>query len=661
MSDMNKLKELSVLEIFQKDRYSIPIYQRNYAWREPQIRQLIQDVVDCQKRTKKDSLDKNYYIGTLVVWERRLPDATLIYDVIDGQQRLTTLSLLLCAIRQGLRGQDDTVAWFKEANLAFESRPASTEALQALFAGVEDGLVTANGVESDLLTGYKIAKKALLAILKEQDVNLVDFVKYLLNRVVILRVAVPKDTDLNHYFEIMNSRGEQLERHEILKAKLMNVLAGSTDHGADRARVFGMVWDACSDMDRYVQMGFEPKVARGALFGIEGDMSWDRLTSTSFDEVVKALRDTNVTNDALVAERQTLEEIVQMPVSPGVVENEPGMNDGESRFSSVINFQNFLLQVLRVYTCEDVPMDDKRLIEEFDDRLNNLLDADKEGFVAGFGYALLKCRYLFDRYVIKREYDSRWRVQRLKRQDKDPSKVYYVSTFGKDVDADGDEICQREIEMLLAMFHVSHPTMIYKHWLNAVLHYLYESAQIQAADYKRFLGNLADSFLRNRFLAKDPVDYYDLIYRGVVGQGMMDTSLLDRGTAVENFVFNLLDYKLWKAAKGTYTSFEFTFRSSVEHYYPQNPMDGVPALPTDVLNAFGNLCLISANRNSRLSNFSPSAKKDFYRAEKKVESIKQRIMMDDSNDPWDEAAILNHGKKMLQVLLTPCNGCEDGI
>ena len=40
---------------------------------------------------------------------------------------------------------------------------------------------------------------------------------------------MPKDTDLNHYFEVMNSRGEQLEKHEVIKARLMDVLNGIPD------------------------------------------------------------------------------------------------------------------------------------------------------------------------------------------------------------------------------------------------------------------------------------------------------------------------------------------------------------------------------------------------------------------------------------------------
>lgn len=51
-----------------------------------------------------------------------------------------------------------------------------------------------------------------------------------------------------------------------------------------------------------------------------------------------------------------------------------------------------------------------------------------------------------------------------------------------------------------------------------------------------------------------------------------DLSLLDKGTAVENFVFNYLDYILWKAGVEQDNDFDFTFRSSTQHYYPQNPI-----------------------------------------------------------------------------------------
>lgn len=95
-----KEKELPLLECSINDiycqgqeskTYLIPIYQRNYAWQEDEIRALIKDVYDSMKKSDKSV----YYIGTLVTYNR----GDNIYEVIDGQQRLTTIYLILKALK----------------------------------------------------------------------------------------------------------------------------------------------------------------------------------------------------------------------------------------------------------------------------------------------------------------------------------------------------------------------------------------------------------------------------------------------------------------------------------------------------------------------------------------------------------------------------------
>jgi alpha-D-ribose 1-methylphosphonate 5-phosphate C-P lyase len=96
--------------------------------------------------------------------------------------------------------------------------------------------------------------------------------------------------------------------------------------------------------------------------------------------------------------------------------------------------------------------------------------------------------------------------------------------------------------------------------------------------------------------------------------------------------------------------FKFTFRSSVEHYYPQNP-ENIPRLDVADLNAFGNLCLISHGKNSRLSNFPPEAKKSDYQGENiPIDSMKQYLMMEDT-PLWTVEKIQAHTTKMINTLL----------
>ncbi|MNH18251.1 hypothetical protein D3C79_779490 [compost metagenome] len=173
------------------------------------------------------------------------------------------------------------------------------------------------------------------------------------------------------------------------------------------------------------------------------------------------------------------------------------------------------------------------------------------------------------------------------------------------------------------------------------------------------MESVAKAFVFDRFLAQEAgLDYFAMIHtnRGVC-QTRRESIVADKfesrltfGNIENNLVFNFLDYLLWleHRAKESVKSYEFTFRSSVEHYYPQNPLDGQARLDADRLNSFGNLCLISHSKNSRLSNFMPAAKKEFYK-NNTIDSVKQYLMME--TESWDADAIRAHSEQMNNVLL----------
>lgn len=636
----NNITELNIKTLLSTGKYVIPIYQRNYAWGESEVTQLIQDIVDYSKKINS----QNYYIGTLVVFERKT-ESTYVFETIDGQQRLTTLTILLSAIKKHYQNIADINNWYT-LNLEFDSRAISTDTLYALFHSSELDYKEYN---TAIKQAYDDSIKALKRILKEShnsnqaydEKKAVEFFfEYLLDKVIILRVPVPKDTDLNHYFEIMNSRGEQLEKHEILKAKCLEILHQESQ---ELEYAFNLIWEACSNMERYVQYGFKlPQ--RNKLFG---QNDWNSLMFNNIDEVSKALKELRTTeNISGVSTEQSLEILIK-----SALVKEPKAEDEETpdRFNSVINFSNFLLHVLRLQTASDIALDDKRLIELFDPFIKNPDKSQKIEFVKTFGFNLLKCKFLFDKYIIKREFlkgTDRWSLKRLKWYN--GNKVSYVNSFG---DENGNEGENRVILMLLSMFHVSTPTLVYKHWLNAALKYVFDNAVINSKDYTSYLENIAKAFLYDRYIASTPKDYFEIIYTnaGVSSNKVIDESKLDQGTAVENFVFNYLDYLLWKNYENEFDSFEYTFRSSVEHYYPQNPIEPTQKIDKIYLDKFGNLCLISSSKNSRLSNYMPQAKKDHYQSSASIDSIKQRLMMKFEN--WNIKEIDEHGKEMKNVLM----------
>ncbi|MCE9567307.1 MAG: DUF262 domain-containing HNH endonuclease family protein [Planctomycetes bacterium] len=649
MSD--DISQLSIKELLNGGvDYVIPMYQRNYAWDEGEITQLIQDVIDYLPE------GRNYYIGTLVVYERKDSKPT-VFETIDGQQRLTTLSLLASYLKN-TKAAD--LSWYKQLRIHFDSREHSRTTFAAIFEGnfKEDPseVLVEKEINTAILNGYRLIQKILPQKLKENRLKEEQFADFLFGSVQIMRVKVPADTDLNHYFEIMNNRGEQLEKHEVLKSRMMEVLNG-IENPAEREQsqnCLHAVWEACANMERYVQMGFAPS-QRCAIFG---GKDWGRFEVTDFDGLRESL--TRSEDDGSTRSiSQTLDEIIAE--AKGGNETDDKEEESPERFNTVINFANFLLHVLRVTTEKDIPLDDKRLISTFEEHV--LKGQDAIARVKRFTFSLLRCKYLFDQYVIKREFikgTDRWSLKRFKWKDggkkSQSGRGNYVNSFGDEEGNGGDN---RRILMLLSAFHVSTPTLVYKHWLNAALHHLFHAEEIRAMSYLGYLESVSKAFVFDRFLAPDGgADYFDMIYRN---KGVCQTSRasvsdeclksrLAFGNIENNLVFNFLDYLLWcePGATEPVKSYEFTFRSSVEHYYPQHPMPGHDPLPCEVLNAFGNLCLISHSKNSRLSNFMPQTKKEYYQTNT-LDSVKQHLMM--KFDRWDAESIAQHDKAMKNVLL----------
>ena len=328
------------------------------------------------------------------------------------------------------------------------------------------------------------------------------------------------------------------------------------------------------------------------------------------------------------------------------------------RFNSIINFPNFLLQVLRIVyhnwikdnnqnstNVEDcITLDDKNLVEIF----TNVLDSvnDKRGFVLAFLHGLLRLRYLFDNYVIKRENtaDTNDKISwSLKTLNKDRN--YYLTFGEKNMQDEEDSKAGSQIKMLEAMFHVSAPTQSYKYWLLAVLYYVSENDPRQSPyDFAEYLFHLSQAYMLDQYLCEDTnkIKFFDIIFNNHAkaknDSATVQWEKLNEGTLVPHFVFNYYDFIQWN--KGKYSKFNFTYRSSVEHFYPQHPVDNNPQLKN--VDKFGNLCLISSSINSKFSNNMPKAKKEnFYIGEYGRYSIKLQELFERTKEGvvWDEKLI----------------------
>ena len=632
----NKVKSINVIsdenDFFDTNNdYIIPLYQRGYEWKDKEISQLIEDISGID-------INKKYYIGTLIVAKNEI-GSNYEYEIIDGQQRLTTLFLILNFLKDNVRN-----------SLKFACRDKSNYTLEHIkdIINKRKNKVVKTELEENLIdNNIEIAIDIINEKINEfRKSNIIDEFKKKLSNVIIYQIEVPKNTDLNHYFEIMNTRGEQLSQTDILKANLMSYLKNSKNEQL----IFSTIWDACSDMDTYLQMGFNTK-ERGIIFG----NSWNELPMNSWDELKKLVIDDNECDTPL--------KITDIIDNSFKIEKIDYQFDGEKqvKFKSIIDFPFFLIHVLKIYimdafkeeTIINEMIDDKKLLKMFYSALENLNEFEREKFVKNFIIYLLRCRFLFDKYIIKRKYlndedDGQWSLQELNVSGY-PKKPYYKNTiFIKKYEKDStNEKRNTNILMLQSLLRVSYTSPKVMYWITELLKWLmdYNSVNIKNANICEF-----DKVIEKYIIDEVNSNFFKL------------DNPFSRGVDTHHIVFNYLDYLLWK--KNNVKDFIFEFRNTVEHWYPQNPSIGSfeEWKEKDELNYFGNLCLIQRNINSKFSNMAPSAKKDSYKDMISKGSLKLRLMSQetinhnniDANMYWKKDGYRKHGEEMIKILKEAC-------
>jgi len=634
---MAKSNSLNIRELLGSNYY-IPDYQRNYAWEMKHVEQLIQDVIDYAVESGRGT---PYYVGNIIV-ERNNVKNTVKFETIDGQQRLTTIYIILCALKNNTSFPASLFSFFNQDCLSFTYRDDSDNSLKYIYSRNNERADTTpklENCEQHIIEIYNaLCKKNIIeSKCKIRNLDIQDFVTYLLDDVKFLRIPLPDGIDKNHYFEVMNSRGIQLEQHEIIKSDLMSCLESD---GVLSQEIFDQIWTACSFMERYVQMNITNTKFRSVLFG----NSWDQSPFFTFsNQAPDKIFDSIVTKSSDILIKSTdsepftiikfLNDFKDGKYSEYIESNcdDDGTYVPEERFYSVIDFPNFLLHVLKLLypnskKYSKVLLDDKSLEKSFSSVLSGMSVEEKKVFSKEFVVTLLQCRYLFDKYSLRRDRaakptvltkdmpielsqeddERKWCIKSLKQTPSDSSKVEYVSTFG------GEDA--NEILMLLCVFHVSLSSRTRKNWLQAVLAYTYKNPKTSAHDYKVFLKRLAATYMRDNYLTSNNCDLLCLIYneQGELTCTPHNTELefdstIDNGVGVERFILNYYEYLLW-LNEGR-CDYEFTYRTTVEHFFPQNAKEeDIADMPIEQKDKFGNLCLLSSKINPKFSNEYPFSK-----------------------------------------------------
>ena len=545
--------------------FVIPRYQREYAWADDQIERLLLDLW-CAYKAKTD----RYYLGSLVV----TPCADGKLETIDGQQRLTTISLLFGLMKNCSRSAPI---------VEFVARKDCNDFLTRYCL---NGKVPEKAEENPKLRSFLRAITCMRDFKyvdesgKEVKVSLEDddFRAFILQKVILFKILMPRGTDAMAYFEVMNNRGEQLEDHELLKAKLLEHLHAQLSRDkdgtySDLSRKFNRIWMACSNMNGNLVDHLHACFA----FCEQADLSWTKL-------------------------------LIDVDSRGDVDES----NVPYERQSVIRDFSQFLMHVIRRYSekhpeilnsinkekADRVPLDERKLSDYLD------INWDPVEFMD----ILIRTRLIFDRYVVKSKMKNGnvigWRLREIVRSKE--GSPYPRNTF--------DEQRQDQIVYLQSALQVSNADQRYKEWVDTIL----AMEEADRADGEKFLMTL-EAFAASRIresMSRIPenTDYYN--------QGLQTPRLL----------FNLIDYLMWvdreqvkdSFAKDVPRYFVFTYQNSIEHHYPQDSKKVgadekwiVPAgkmenyAPEDDI---GNLYLTSSSENSSMSNSMPSEKVNLYRS-----------------------------------------------
>lgn len=229
---MSQIQEIAIqLEgisnILKTRRFKVPAYQRSYAWEREHVDALLNDVNEAIRNKENE-----YFLGSLVVTgpvERR-------YEVVDGQQRLTTVSLLIAAIKDIFErdGDHDVVVSVKSEYLASTDRKSKEKEPKLVLNEVDNELYqelieSIPKINSDrfnrqshkrLLDAAKTIYKYfedICANSKDSEEELHAWLDYLETNLKVILVTAPDDSNAFVIFETLNDRGLELAISDLLK------------------------------------------------------------------------------------------------------------------------------------------------------------------------------------------------------------------------------------------------------------------------------------------------------------------------------------------------------------------------------------------------------------------------------------------------------------
>jgi len=638
--------EIFTLSKVKHNKFVIPTYQRPYVWGDEQINKLLDDFINSFKIK-----ENQYFIGTVLTSVQNN-----IEEVIDGQQRFTTLLLIAAAFKA--ENINSKIIGFLETpegdlRLDFAIRAKLKQYIELLVKDINlaERKFTSEDISND---AFLINVSKAISTIRSKLHNLiqeigndevVEFGDYIYEKIKFVKNTAPLNTDLNKLFSTINNSGIQLEQTDILKSVLLKRIK------TDKV-IYSRIWEACENMNNY----FERNIR-----GLFPETDWSTIT---FDDLeffnkerfIYSKSDLNFPEqkvllsisiaDILKADNYGKAE----PLQDDIIYNGEQDNDEVVYCNSILSFSQLLLHTFRIYLKirdqDDfkLPFHSKNLLQIF-----RQLDDSGEGIeqrelnIKAFFECLWQVRFLFDKEVIKwveipGEKEKVLLLTNISKSNK--GDYYYFSRSNKE---------KNPLSMLQSVlyFTSNYNTQI---WLSA---YLYRLIGNHKTDPIEILESIDNQLSLSRLQDKDAT--FRLMTENVLDDkiDLIMYLRLQLGTSFKHYWFQKLEYILWKNWEertfDKFTKYRITSKNSVEHIFPQNHEFG-QIIDRTLLNSFGNLALLSVNQNSSYSNQDVEKKKVDFSYKPVYDSLKLAKFFNKINNNWSETLITEHQDEMIDLI-----------
>ncbi|MBF1568868.1 MAG: DUF262 domain-containing protein [Prevotella shahii] len=343
--------------------FSIPLYQRLFAWGEEQVNGLLHDL---KNHFEKEG-EVPYYLGMLSCIENEER-----YDLIDGQQRFTLMMLLGITFQKEGNGWDKFLAGGKR--LTFKARSKDTEYIKSL---IHKSSFVAEKNEK-MNCGIQAIRNFMDKEFEDETTR-ETFAQRVYNHLSFFFSELPKEyaqhpESLNKYFEAMNNSGKGLEQHEILKVDLMR--------GEENQVHLTRIWNLVSEMNRpvikYTENTTEDEYRGKYITAIQACRNGQYGNALSLCEDLTD-NDSDKTLESIVAERHEFARIV-----------------GHSE-RSILSFPDFLRLNFAIFNKVEASYNFYR------EELLRIFKTDSIANKQNFYHQLLFTRLLIDYYFIYKE------------------------------------------------------------------------------------------------------------------------------------------------------------------------------------------------------------------------------------------------------------------